>query len=112
MTQTNSRRRQAPSASDTQTKAAGRAAREIDTLVIGGGQAGLAGHLEVEDGIMLGAKCGVPDSLRASDSRVWSGIPVMPHPTWLRMSALMPKLPELFRRVKRIEESINPKGEK
>ncbi|TFG61098.1 MAG: UDP-3-O-(3-hydroxymyristoyl)glucosamine N-acyltransferase [Deltaproteobacteria bacterium] len=83
----------------------------IGSRVMIGGQAGLAGHLEVEDGIMLGAKCGVPDSLRASDSRVWSGIPVMPHPTWLRLSALMPKVPELFRRVKRLEEGKNQKGE-
>ncbi len=84
----------------------------IGSRVMIGGQAGLAGHLEVEDGIMLGAKCGVPDSLRASDSRVWSGIPAMPHPTWLRMASLLPKLPELFRRVKRLEEGKNPKGEK
>ena len=84
----------------------------IGSRVMIGGQAGLAGHLEVEDGMMLGAKCGVPDSLRASDSRVWSGIPVMPHPTWLRMSALLPKLPELFRRVKRLEEGKKPRGGK
>jgi UDP-3-O-[3-hydroxymyristoyl] glucosamine N-acyltransferase len=79
----------------------------IGSRVMIGGQAGLAGHLEVEDGIMLGAKCGVPDSLRVSDSRVWSGTPAMPHPTWLRMSTLLPKLPELFRRVKRLEEGKN-----
>ena len=84
----------------------------IGSRVMIGGQAGLAGHLEVEDGIMLGAKCGVPDSLRASESRVWSGIPAMPHPTWLRMASLLPKLPELFRRVKRLEEGKTPKGEK
>ena len=83
----------------------------IGSHVMIGGQAGLAGHLEVEDGIMLGAKCGVPDSLRASESRVWSGIPAMPHPTWLRMASLLPKLPELFRRVKRLEEGKKPKGE-
>ncbi len=83
----------------------------IGSHVMIGGQAGLAGHLEVEDGIMLGAKCGVPDSLRASESRIWSGIPAMPHPTWLRMASLLPKLPELFRRVKRLEEGKNPKGE-
>jgi UDP-3-O-[3-hydroxymyristoyl] glucosamine N-acyltransferase len=76
-----------------------------------GGQAGLAGHLEVEDGIMLGAKCGVADTLRASDAMVWSGIPAIPHPSWLRMSMLLPKLPELFRRVKRLEESETRKGE-
>ncbi len=84
----------------------------IGGRVMIGGQAGLAGHIEVEDGIMLGAKCGVPETLRASDSRVWSGIPVMPHPTWLRMASLLPKLPELFRRVKRLEEGKTPKGEK
>lgn len=76
-----------------------------------GGQAGLAGHLEVEDGIMLGAKCGVAGSLRAADGRVWSGIPVMPHPVWLRMSSLLPKLPELFRRVRRLEEGAKTKEE-
>jgi UDP-3-O-[3-hydroxymyristoyl] glucosamine N-acyltransferase len=84
----------------------------IGSRVMIGGQAGLAGHLEVEDGIMLGAKCGVPDSLRASESRVWSGIPAMPHSTWLRFATLLPKIPELFRRVKRLEEGKKPKGEK
>ncbi len=84
---------------------------KIGNRVMIGGQAGLAGHLEIEDGIMLGAKCGVPDTLHASEAKVWSGIPVMPHPTWLRMSMLLPKLPELFRRVKRLEEGKNPKGE-
>jgi UDP-3-O-[3-hydroxymyristoyl] glucosamine N-acyltransferase len=83
----------------------------IGSRVMIGGQAGLAGHLEVEDGIMLGAKCGVPDTLRASESRTWSGIPAMPHPTWLRMAALLPKLPDLFRRVKRLEEGKPPRGE-
>ncbi|MGA6992577.1 MAG: UDP-3-O-(3-hydroxymyristoyl)glucosamine N-acyltransferase [Candidatus Deferrimicrobiaceae bacterium] len=84
----------------------------IGSRVMIGGQAGLAGHLEVDDGMMLGAKCGVPDSLRASVSRVWSGIPAMPHPTWLRMAALLPKLPELFRRVKRLEEGNKTRGGK
>jgi UDP-3-O-[3-hydroxymyristoyl] glucosamine N-acyltransferase len=83
----------------------------IGNRVMIGGQAGLAGHLEVEDGIILGAKCGVADSLRASEAKVWSGIPAMPHPTWLRMAMLLPKLPELFRRVKRLEAAKNPKGE-
>ncbi|MBI5419415.1 MAG: UDP-3-O-(3-hydroxymyristoyl)glucosamine N-acyltransferase [Deltaproteobacteria bacterium] len=83
----------------------------IGSRVMIGGQAGLAGHLEVEDGIMLGAKCGVADTLRASEAKAWSGIPAIPHPTWLRMVTLLPKLPELFRRVKRLEEGKNPKGE-
>ncbi|NJD63129.1 MAG: UDP-3-O-(3-hydroxymyristoyl)glucosamine N-acyltransferase [Deltaproteobacteria bacterium] len=84
---------------------------KIGSRVMIGGQAGLAGHLEVDDGILLGAKCGVAETLRASEARVWSGIPAMPHPTWLRMAMLLPKLPELFRRVKRLEDANIPKGE-
>ncbi len=83
---------------------------KIGSRVMIGGQAGLAGHLEVEDGIMLGGKCGVANSLHSSEARNWSGIPAMPHSTWLRMSILLPKLPELFRRVKRLEERRSPRG--
>ncbi len=82
----------------------------IGSRVMIGGQAGLAGHLEVEDGLMLGAKSGVPDSLRRSEAQVWSGVPAMPHPTWLRMAILLPKLPELFRRVKRLEGQKQARG--
>lgn len=82
----------------------------IGSRVMIGGQAGLAGHLEVPDGIMLGAQCGVPGSLRAEESRIWSGTPAMPHATWRRMAALLPKLPELFRRVKRLEENREKRG--
>ncbi|HEY3490851.1 MAG TPA: UDP-3-O-(3-hydroxymyristoyl)glucosamine N-acyltransferase [Candidatus Deferrimicrobiaceae bacterium] len=84
---------------------------KIGNRVMIGGQAGLAGHLEIEDGIMLGAKSGVPDTLKASTSRVWSGIPAMPHGTWLRMATLLPKLPELFRRVSRLEKPNPAQGE-
>lgn len=83
----------------------------IGSRVMIGGQAGLADHLEVEDGIMLGAKTGVAGTLKMSESRVWSGTPAMPHSTWLKMSALLPKLPDLFRRVRKLEESNKPKGE-
>jgi UDP-3-O-[3-hydroxymyristoyl] glucosamine N-acyltransferase len=82
----------------------------IGNRVMIGGQAGLAGHLEIEDGIMLGAKCGVPDTLKASVSKAWSGIPAMPHGTWLRMATLLPKLPELFRRVSRLEKGNHGEG--
>ncbi|MBI5341963.1 MAG: UDP-3-O-(3-hydroxymyristoyl)glucosamine N-acyltransferase [Deltaproteobacteria bacterium] len=84
---------------------------KIGNRVMIGGQAGIAGHLEVEDGIMLGAKTGVAGTLKSSEARVWSGTPAIPHPLWLRLSALLPSLPELFRRVKKLEEGKNPKGE-
>jgi len=75
----------------------------IGNRVMIGGQSGLAGHLEVGDGVMLGAKTGVAVSLSAKENRVWSGTPAMPHRTWLKMATLLPRLPELFRRVARLE---------
>ncbi|MEW6720827.1 MAG: UDP-3-O-(3-hydroxymyristoyl)glucosamine N-acyltransferase [Thermodesulfobacteriota bacterium] len=83
---------------------------KVGDRVMIGGQAGLAGHLEVGDGVMLGAKTGVATSISAKESAAWSGIPVMPHKTWLRMVMLLPSLPELFRRVKRLEGG-NPEKE-
>jgi UDP-3-O-[3-hydroxymyristoyl] glucosamine N-acyltransferase len=83
----------------------------IGSRVMIGGQAGLAGHLEVGDGVMLGAKAGVASSISAKDGAAWSGVPAMPHRTWLRMAMLLPSLPELFRRVKRLEEGKTAKEE-
>ncbi len=83
----------------------------IGSRVMIGGQAGLAGHLEVGDGVMLGAKTGVASSISAKDGAAWSGVPAMPHKTWLRMAMLLPSLPELFRRVKRLEEGKTAKEE-
>ncbi|OGR16067.1 MAG: hypothetical protein A3K53_07500 [Deltaproteobacteria bacterium RIFOXYB2_FULL_66_7] len=83
----------------------------IGNRVMIGGQAGVAGHLEVGDGVMLGAKSGVAVSLSAKEHRAWSGVPAMPHRTWLKMVTLLPRLPELFRRVTRLEGGKPADGE-
>jgi len=83
----------------------------IGNRVMIGGQSGLAGHLEVGDGVMLGAKSGVAVSLSANENRAWSGVPAMPHRTWLKMVTLLPRLPELFRRVTRLEGGKPAEGE-
>ncbi|GAB4229992.1 MAG: UDP-3-O-(3-hydroxymyristoyl)glucosamine N-acyltransferase [Deltaproteobacteria bacterium] len=83
----------------------------IGSRVMIGGQSGLAGHLEVGDGVMLGAKTGVASSLSAKETRAWSGTPAMPHGTWLKMVTLLPRLPELFRRVRRLERETPAEGE-
>jgi UDP-3-O-[3-hydroxymyristoyl] glucosamine N-acyltransferase len=75
----------------------------VGNRVMIGGQAGVAGHIEVGDGLMIGGKTGVASSLPTGENRAWSGVPAMPHRTWLKMSTLLPKLPDLFRRVARLE---------
>lgn len=83
----------------------------VGDRVMLGGQSGLAGHITVGDGVMLGGRSGVAASISADKTRAWSGVPAMPHKTWLKMVTLLPRLPELFRRVKRLEGGKTDEGE-
>lgn len=64
-----------------------------------GGQAGIAGHLHIGDGCKLAAKTGVMGNLEAGGT--YGGMPAMPHRTWLKVSALMERLPEIWKLVRR-----------
>ncbi|MBE9545914.1 MAG: UDP-3-O-(3-hydroxymyristoyl)glucosamine N-acyltransferase [Proteobacteria bacterium] len=74
--------------------------------VILGGQVGVIGHLDIGDNVMVGAQSGVPEDI--PPNQVVSGSPHMPHRSWLRMQALLPKLPEMRKTMnsllKRVEE--------
>jgi len=61
-----------------------------------GGQVGTAGHLHIGDGCKIAAKSGVPGDLEAGGT--YAGIPAMPHRIWLKVSAIMLRLPELWKR--------------
>jgi len=61
-----------------------------------GGQVGTAGHLHIGDGCKIAAKSGVPGDLEAGGT--YAGIPAMPHRLWLKVSAIMLRLPELWKR--------------
>ncbi|MDT8435278.1 MAG: UDP-3-O-(3-hydroxymyristoyl)glucosamine N-acyltransferase [Gemmatimonadota bacterium] len=65
------------------------------------GQVGIAGHLEIGAGASIGAKSGVMSDIPAGET--WSGYPARPHRTWLRATAGFFRLPELARRVERLE---------
>ena len=73
--------------------------------VILAGQAGVVGHLSIGDGAMVGAQSGVGQDLPAG-ARV-SGSPAYDHGVFLRNSVLLPKLPDLFKRVKELEKEIS-----
>lgn len=68
------------------------------------GQVGVAGHLEIGDNVMVGAKSGIPGNVPAGS--MLSGIPAYNHRDWLRVSAMMPKLPELKKTVADLEKRI------
>ncbi len=83
------------------------------------GQAGIAGSAVLEDGVVLAGQAGVGGHLRvgkgarvASKSAVYeevapgatvAGIPAVPIGIWRRQQALLRRLAELFRRLRRVE---------
>ncbi len=66
---------------------------KIGAGVMIGGQAGLVGHITIGDGTMIAARAGIHEDVPAG--QIVSGAPHMPHREWLRMVAVMPKLPEM-----------------
>ncbi|MDQ6971118.1 MAG: UDP-3-O-(3-hydroxymyristoyl)glucosamine N-acyltransferase [Mariprofundaceae bacterium] len=62
-----------------------------------GGQVGTAGHINIGDGCKIAAKSGVPSDLEAGGT--YAGIPVMPHRVWLKLAAILPRLPGLWKKL-------------
>jgi UDP-3-O-[3-hydroxymyristoyl] glucosamine N-acyltransferase len=72
--------------------------------VILAGQVGVAGHITIGDGVMVGPKSGVAKSIPAGE--VVSGITVMPHQTFLRTRLLIPRLPEMNKQIRALEDRV------
>lgn len=77
----------------------------LGTGVVLGGQVGVAGHLQLGDRVMAAAKTGIHANLSAQE--VVSGFPAIPHQLWLRISALLVKLPELVKDVRTLKKQIS-----
>ena len=72
--------------------------------VILAGQAGLVGHIELGDGVRVGAQSGVTRSVPAGQDV--SGSPAFPQKEWLKSMVLLPQLPDLYQRLKRLEAQL------
>jgi UDP-3-O-[3-hydroxymyristoyl] glucosamine N-acyltransferase len=70
-----------------------------------GGQVGSAGHLSVGDGAQIAAQSGLTNSVSAG--AIVGGSPAVDVALWRRMMAAATRLPELLRRVRRIEQHLN-----
>jgi UDP-3-O-[3-hydroxymyristoyl] glucosamine N-acyltransferase len=69
-----------------------------------GGQVGAAGHLTIGDGAQVAAQSGLHNSVAAGATV--GGTPAVAVSVWRRMSAAAARLPELIRRVRRIERHL------
>lgn len=81
----------------------------IGNKVLMGGQAGIADHAKIGNGVMVGAQAGV--SGKVKDGEIVIGSPAMSHTVWRRAAMAFPKLPELLKRVRRLEKLVK-EGEK
>ena len=82
----------------------------IGKHVILAGQAGVSGHLTIGDGATVGPRAGISKSV--PDGEIVSGAPELPHKLWLRVQGVIPRLPELKKKLKEVEKRIKKIEEK
>ncbi len=73
--------------------------------VILAGQVGVVGHIEIGDGVRVGAQSGVSKSIPAG--KTYFGSPAREIMLSKRIEASLTKLPELLKRVKKIEDKLS-----
>jgi UDP-3-O-[3-hydroxymyristoyl] glucosamine N-acyltransferase len=69
--------------------------------VVLAGQAGVSGHLELGDGVQVAAKSAALESVPRGTQV--AGIPAVPLSVWRRQQAVARRLPEIWRRLLRLE---------
>lgn len=74
----------------------------LEDYVILGGQAGLAGHIKMGRGAKSAGQAGITSDVEAG--AFVSGYPAMPYMQERRLQVLQRRLPDLFKRVKLLEE--------
>jgi UDP-3-O-[3-hydroxymyristoyl] glucosamine N-acyltransferase len=74
------------------------------------GQAGIAGHLTIGNRAIIGPQAGVAKSV--TDGETVSGSSAIPHRQWLRVQRVLPKLPELAKKLLEMERRLEEVEEK
>ena len=68
------------------------------------GQVGVAGHLHIGDGVTIGPQAGVAKDIESG--KVVGGTPTVDYSTYLRTLSLMPRFPDLFKRIAKLEKEM------
>lgn len=74
------------------------------------GQAGIGGHLKIGDNVTIGPQSGIAKSI--PDGSVVSGTTEMPHRLWLKVTRIIPKLPEMIKKISVLEKRLDDMGNK
>jgi UDP-3-O-[3-hydroxymyristoyl] glucosamine N-acyltransferase len=78
--------------------------------VMMGGQVGIVDHLSIGDGAMIASQAGIVKSIAPGE--IVSGSPAIPHRQNAKVAAILPKLPKLSQRVRRLEKAMEKLLEK
>ena len=73
----------------------------LGRFVVLAGQSGIAGHLTIGDGARIAAKSAVLQDVAAQETV--GGIPAMPLASWKRAALLFGRLPDMWRRLRKLE---------
>ncbi len=76
----------------------------IGKNVIIAGKAGISGHLNIGDSVIVGPYAGV--SKNVPENEIVSGIPHMPHKTWLKVSNIISRLPGMRKKLLSFEKRL------
>lgn len=76
----------------------------LGSYVVIGGQAGVADHVTVGDRVMIGGGSGITRDMEAG--KIVAGYYAMPLRDWLKTQALLPKLPDMAKRISSMERHI------
>ncbi|MDH5543103.1 MAG: UDP-3-O-(3-hydroxymyristoyl)glucosamine N-acyltransferase [Nitrospinota bacterium] len=74
-----------------------------------GGQVGFADHITIGDGFIFAAQSGVIGDM--DKPGIYAGLPAIPIMQWRRSAASMLKLPELIRKVRKLEKADDNEGD-
>jgi len=83
---------------------------DIGSHVTLAGQAGIGGHIRIGDNATIGPQAGVTRSV--AEGQVVSGTPEMPHRLWLKVHNILPRLPELKKRVDQLDAMVKKMASK
>ena len=83
---------------------------KIGSQCILAGQTGVNGHITIGDHVVLGGKSGVVGSIKEPGAYV--GYPARPYSEWGRIEVILSHLPELAKKIRRMEKWMNAGKEK
>jgi UDP-3-O-[3-hydroxymyristoyl] glucosamine N-acyltransferase len=75
---------------------------DVGNNVILTGQVGVVGHCKIGDGAIVTPQSGVAGDIEAG--AIVSGAPAVDHKLWLKYSAVLPRLPEIARAMRKAKE--------